>query len=281
MKPDIDCLKNLHTGQLQQLRVFIETLGHRKAAERASEEFNQPIHKTALQRFMRRSAPAEFLEDTPDNDEATRQVLKFAADGQADFTASTVHALEQLAFQLAFTCTAVDDDMNALMKITAMLCRFRNAATRERMAVVQEGKLKLRQHQFEKSNNADHDTKIQELNEKISAAFSQHPVLTAIRNAEQSGADSSDPNPNPNPNPSTDPNPNPNPNPNLSTDPNSQSAIRDPQSTPVPPKNKNPKHARSLPRVRSVPSSAKSAPSAVPFIEHPTNNEPHTANDHE
>src|SRR5688572_28604816 len=243
MKPDIDCLKNLHTGQLQQLRVFIESLGYRKAAERASEEFNQPIHKTALQRFMCRSAPAEFLEDTPENDEATRQILKFAADGQADFTASTVRALEQLAFQLAFTCTAIDDDMNALTKITAMLCRFRNAATRERMAAVQEGKLQLRQQQLAKSNNDDHDTKIQELNEKIAAAFSQHPVLTAIRNAEQSGADSSDPNPNPNPN--------------LSTDPNSQSqsAIRDAQSPPVPPKDRNPKHTRPLPPVRPVPSS--------------------------
>src|ERR1051325_155174 len=87
MKPDIDCLKNLHSGQLQQLRIFIESLGYRKAAERASEEFNQQIHKTALQRFMRRAAPAEFLDDEPETDEALRQILKFAADGQPDFTA--------------------------------------------------------------------------------------------------------------------------------------------------------------------------------------------------
>ncbi len=105
MKPNIDCLKNLHSGQLQQLRVFIETLGYRKAAERASQEFNQPIHKTALQRFMRRAAPAEFLEDSSQNHEALRQILKFAADGQPDFTAATLRSLEQLAFQLALTCT--------------------------------------------------------------------------------------------------------------------------------------------------------------------------------
>jgi hypothetical protein len=197
MKPDIDCLKNLHSGQLQQLRTFIENLGYRKAAERASEEFNQPIHKTALQRFMWRAAPAEFLEDTPDNDEPTRQILKFAADGQPDFTAGTLRALEQLAFQLAFTCTAVDDDMNALAKISTMLCRFRNATVRERMAAVQEGKLKLRQQPFEKSNNGDIDAQVQELNDTISAAFGQHPLITAIRKAEQSAA--SDPNRNLNP----------------------------------------------------------------------------------
>jgi hypothetical protein len=181
---DIDCLKNLHTGQLQQLRVFVETLGYRKAVERASEEFNQPIHKSALQRFMRRAAPADFIEDTPENDEAMRQILKFAADGQPDFTSSTIRALEQLAFQLAFTCTAMDEDMNALTKISIMLCRFRHAAVRERMAVVQEGKLKLRQQQFEKTTNSDDDKKIRDLNEKIAAAFDSHPVLTAIRNGE-------------------------------------------------------------------------------------------------
>ena len=56
-----------------------------------------------------------MLSGTPENDEATRQILKFAADGQADFTASTVRALEQLAFQLVLTCTAIDDDMNAIL----------------------------------------------------------------------------------------------------------------------------------------------------------------------
>src|SRR6187200_3047171 len=100
-----------------------------------------------------------------------RQILKFAADGQPDFTSSTIRALEQLAFQLAFTCTAMDEDMNALTKISIMLCRFRHAAVRERMAVVQEGKLKLRQQQFEKTTNSDDDKKIRDLNEKIAAAF--------------------------------------------------------------------------------------------------------------
>ena len=178
MKPDIGCLKNLHSGQLQQIRVFIENLGYRKAAERASEEFQRPIHKAALQRFIWRTAPADFLENTPDNDEATRQILKFSADGKADFTASTLSALEQLAFQLSLTCTAIDDDMNALGKISTMLSRFRNSAVRERMAVVQEGKLKLRQQQFEKTNNGDVDSKVQELSAKVSAAFRQHPLLT-------------------------------------------------------------------------------------------------------
>ena len=184
MKPDIDCLKNLSTAQLQQLRGFVETLGYRKATERASEDFNQPIHKSAVQRFMRRSAPAEFLEDTPENDEITRQILKFAADGQPEFAASTIRALEQLAFQLAFTCTTIEEEMNALTKVSTMLCRFCNAAVRERMAAVQEGKLKLRQQQFEKSNNLNTEGRILDLNKKITEAFDSHPVLTAIENAE-------------------------------------------------------------------------------------------------
>ncbi len=248
MKPDIDYLKNLSTCQLQQLRVFIENLGYRKAAERASEEFNQPIHKTALQRFMWRAAPAEFVEDTPENDEATAQILKFAADGQPDFTAGTLGALEQLAFQLAFTCTAVDEDMNALAKITAMLCRFRNAAVRERMASVQEVKLKLRQQQFDKTNSHDTDAKIAELNQKIAEAFDSHPVLTAIRDAEESIAPS-------------DPDPNRNLTPDLSTN-------YEAESSSVPPKNKktrrplvSPKRSDcdSVPCVTSVPFAANSS----------------------
>jgi hypothetical protein len=183
MKKDIDCLKDLTAAQLQSLRVWIENLGYRKAVERASEEFKRPIHKAALQRFIWRTAPADFLENTPDNDEATRQILKFAADGKADFTASTVGTLEQLAFQLSLTCTAIDDDMNALAKLSTMLSRFRNSAVRERMAVVQEGKLKLRQQQFEKGGNHDVDSKVQELSAKVSAAFRQHPLLTTLRNA--------------------------------------------------------------------------------------------------
>lgn len=187
MKPDIDCLKELSTPQLQQLRGYIENLGYRKAVERASEEFGRPIHKHALQRFMRRAAPAEFLEDTPESDEATRQILKFAADGQPNFTASTLDALEKLAFQLTLTCTAIDDDMAALSKVSAMLCRFRNTAVRERLAAVQEGKLKLRREQFEKANTPnDTDAQIEELNRKITEAFDSHPVLTAIQNAEDS-----------------------------------------------------------------------------------------------
>jgi hypothetical protein len=279
MKPDIDCLKNLHSGQLQQLRFFVENLGYRKAAERASEEFNQSIHKSAIQRFVRRAAPAEFIEDTPENDEVTRQILKFAADGQPDFTAGTVRALEQLAFQLAFTCTAIDDDMNALTKISAMLCRFRNAATRERMAAVQEGKLKLRQQQFEKSNNTDLDAHLQEMNDAISTAFGQHPLVSAIRKAESmGGADvSSAPA-------------------GVSSAPAGVSPAEKAPTTnktaPVPPENKKqPKRSsanaphrarqRVIPMRQIHPSSVKSAPSDVVFAENPSGKEPSTINPYE
>src|SRR5687767_4053757 len=128
MKIDIDCLKDLNPDQLSQLRDFISDLGYRKAAEHASKEFNRPIHKTALQRFIRRCAPAEFLEDTPDAEQATRQILQFAADGQPDFTEATLRVLEQTAFQLSFTCTVTDEDMNALQKVSAVLCRFRSTS---------------------------------------------------------------------------------------------------------------------------------------------------------
>jgi hypothetical protein len=268
MKPDIQCLKNLHSGQLQQLRGFIESLGYRKAVERASEEFNQPVHKSALQRFMWRSAPVDFIEDTPENDETTRQILKFAADGRPDFTESTLRALEQLAFQLAFTCTAVDDDMNALTKISTMLCRFRNAAVRERMAAVQEGKLKLRQQQFEKSNNHDTDTHVQELTDTISAAFGQHPLITAIRNAESDHSGSAGVPPGVPPAPAGVP--------------PAEQAPTTSATTPVPPKIKTNRKAHlprqkcseagSFPCVQSVPLSLESSPSAVDFAENPPGN---------
>jgi hypothetical protein len=264
MKTDIDCLKNLHAAQLQQLRVFIEDLGYRKAAVRASEEFNQPIHKHALQRFMLRAAPAEFLDQDLDSEEASRQILKFAADGQPEFTATSVQILERLAFQLfqlSLTCNVMDEDMNALAKVSTMLCRFRNAAVRERMAAVQEGKLKLRQQQLEKSSTNDTDAQIEELNAKIAAAFESHPVLTAIRQAEEAAAShDSDADP-------------------LSP-PSGQDSDADPLSPPrgegqgegcssasasacVPPKNENPNRSSAL-CVPSVPSSVKSAKLAAP-----------------
>jgi hypothetical protein len=57
--------------------------------------------------------------------------------------------------------------VRALKDLFGLVLKYENISVRKRMATVQEGKLKLRQQQFE-ADNKDDDTesKIQDLNEK-------------------------------------------------------------------------------------------------------------------
>jgi hypothetical protein len=147
MKTNLTRLDGLSEDQLRQIDTWLAGLGYRKTAERASNEFNRDIDKASLQRFAVRSAPKDYLDDSPQAQEAAAQILKCAASGHALFTPATIQILEQTAFQLALTCRKQPEDMQALKQISTMLFRHRNTVVRERIAAVQEAKADFkRQH---------------------------------------------------------------------------------------------------------------------------------------
>jgi hypothetical protein len=250
--PRIDALP---ADQRQQLAEWLLTgVTFARIAELLKEQFNVEIPRTNLYRFKQRCEIHACVDDTPESSAARAELINAAATGKTNFSTATVRILERQMFELALDHNDPDRH-KALGDLTGWLHKHKTDAVRERIAAVQEGKLKLRQQQFEKSENGDTEAKLNDLNKKIAAAFDQHPVLTAIRNAEDASH-----------------HPNPTLNPDLSADLSPQSAIRDPQSQGVPPKNKKDEPAplsETLSRtlssssVLSSATSVKSAPSAV------------------
>jgi hypothetical protein len=195
--PRIDALSD---GQRQQLVDWLSTFTLDQCVELVKEKFGSEICRSTLNRFRKRCEHTAYLDTSPDSARARAEIINAASSGKPNFSQATVDLLEKEAFELAHD-TRDPEAVRALKDLFGLVLKYENTSVRKRMATVQEGKLKLRQQQFDIANNHDTDAKIQDLNKKIAQAFDQHPVLTAIRNAEESSIPSD---PNPNPNPSTD-----------------------------------------------------------------------------
>src|SRR6478672_9076308 len=156
-----------------------------KIAELLKEKFDVEIPRTNIHRFKQRCEILACADDTPDSSAARAELINAAATGKTNFSSATVRVLERQQFELALDHNDPDRH-KALGDVTGWLHKHKTDAVRERMAAVQEGKLKLRQLQFDQSNNSDTDAKIRDLNQKIADAFDSHPVLNAI---EKGGAD--------------------------------------------------------------------------------------------
>jgi hypothetical protein len=91
----------------------------------------------------------EMLDDSTESSAATAELIRHAATGQDHFTPATMHVLEQTSFNLALTCMRSDQDMTAFCHVSAIICRYRNTAVRERIAAVQEQKNIIREKEFQ------------------------------------------------------------------------------------------------------------------------------------
>ncbi len=149
MKLDLSELNGLSEEDRDQIDAWLDEYGYRKTARLASEKFNRAISSNTIGRFANRAAPKHFLDDSPEAQETATQILQFAVSGQPQFTEAAVHVLEQTAFKLTFSCTHRAENMKALMQISTMLFRHRNASVRERLAKVQEQKIELRREELQ------------------------------------------------------------------------------------------------------------------------------------
>jgi hypothetical protein len=149
MKIALTELNGLSEQDLEQIDQWLDEFSYRKTARLASQKFNRSIHRRTIERFANRAAPKDFLDDSPDAEQTAGQILQFAASGQTQFTEASVHVLEQTAFKLSFSCTHREEDMKALLQISTMLFRHRNASVRERTAKIQEQKIQLRREELQ------------------------------------------------------------------------------------------------------------------------------------
>jgi hypothetical protein len=175
--PRIDALPEDQRQELAEWLLSGVTFA--KIAELLKEKFDVEIPRTNLHRFKTRCEILACVDDTPESSAARAELINAAATGKTNFSTATVRVLERQQFELALDHNDPDRH-KALGDVTGWLHKHKTDAVRERMAAVQEGKLKLRQLQFDQSNNGDTDAKIRDLNQKIADAFDQHPVLTAI-----------------------------------------------------------------------------------------------------
>jgi hypothetical protein len=176
--------------QRQQLADWLESHTLDDCVDLVKNEFGTEIPRSTINRFRKRCELADFLDTSPDSARARAEIINAAGSGKPNFSQATVDLLEKQAFELADD-TRNPESLRALKDLFGLVLKYENIAVRKRMATVQEGKLKLREQQFERANTPDDtEAKIRDLNKKIAIAFGQHPVLTAIRNAEASASQS-------------------------------------------------------------------------------------------
>ena len=170
MKPNLDKLENLSDDQLKKISGDVDTVGIRKAAAQASKDTDRSIDKTSIQRLKERSIVNRFLAESPDAAQAATEILRFAVTGRPDFSEATIKVLEETAFKLSLQCSEPEEEtdresevgkpemppkdsgkpnlsisefaLKALNQITVMLARYRNTSVRERMATLQEKKVR-------------------------------------------------------------------------------------------------------------------------------------------
>jgi hypothetical protein len=149
MKP-LSRLEPLTNAQRAQIADWLQGYhSYEKIIALAREQFGVEIPRMTLSRYRSRLALTEYLDDSPESTAAAAEIIQYAATGQDQFTPATLHILERKAFELALTCTSVDEDMVAFKNISAILCRHRNTSVRERLATVQEQKCQLRRQELQ------------------------------------------------------------------------------------------------------------------------------------
>jgi hypothetical protein len=115
------------------------------------KEFGITVSRSSLGRFQARTALIQHIEDTPDTQAAADEILLHITSSNPShhkLTAASIEILEQTAFKLSLTCTQNPSHLDALNRISLILCRARNTRVRERHATVQETKCDLRREEL-------------------------------------------------------------------------------------------------------------------------------------
>jgi hypothetical protein len=167
-------LVGLTDDQLNQLAEWIEVHSYRKAVELAREKFQRYIPKTTLQRFIAHGRAKEVLDDSPDSLEAAREINRFAATAETDFSSATIHILERQAFELALA-RQDNEDLDTLKDLMFLLQRHRANGIHERRVHVQEEKLALKKAEI--ANEAKAAEEGDTFSAAIDHLLAKHPAF--------------------------------------------------------------------------------------------------------
>jgi hypothetical protein len=130
--------------QQKQIIAWYENHTYDQTIDRIQQNYGVIVSRSALARFRARTALLQHLEETPDAQAAADEILRHLSDKNHRFTAASLEILEQTAFKLSLTCIQDPSHLDALNRISLILCRQRHAAVRERHATAQEKKSDLR-----------------------------------------------------------------------------------------------------------------------------------------
>src|SRR5687768_11519631 len=132
-------LEGLSSDQLQQLNTWLDhAVPYREIVKRCQTQFQADVPKTTIQRYNKRSAARTLIQDFTDSKEASKEISKYAATGDATFSINTLELLEQQAFDLALAHhrDRDADDLKTLEQLWTLIHKARNTRTRERHATV-------------------------------------------------------------------------------------------------------------------------------------------------
>jgi hypothetical protein len=146
-------LEGLSNEQVNLLAEWVEAHPYRKAVELVREKFGRYVSKSALHRFRARRVVVEIREETPEALQAAREVNRFAARAEANFSAATVHLLERQAFDLALAGKD-EEDLERLKALMWMLQRNRANDIHERRVRVLEARVRKPQNKTEAEREA-------------------------------------------------------------------------------------------------------------------------------
>ncbi|HTG45723.1 MAG TPA: hypothetical protein VK633_14470 [Verrucomicrobiae bacterium] len=172
----IKALEGLTDDQLNQLAEWVDLHSYRKAVELAHANFGRSIPKTTLQRFIAHRRAAQVLDDSPEALNAAREINRFAATAETNFSAATLHLLERQAFELALA-RSDQEDLDALKDLLFLLQRHRANDIHDRRVRVQEEKLALRKAEIaaEANSAAEGDT----FSAVVDHVLKNHPAFLA------------------------------------------------------------------------------------------------------
>src|SRR5215470_1650846 len=166
----------------QQLADWLQSHTLDQCVELAKEKLGADIPRSTLNRFRKRVELTDYLDTSPESARARAEIINAAASGKPNFSQATVDLLEKQSFELADD-TRNPESLRALKDLFGLVIKHRNTTVRERMATVQEGKLKLRQDELafkkaEKDRPEDDEyARAVRFSETLARIMGEHPAL--------------------------------------------------------------------------------------------------------
>src|SRR4051812_24695481 len=130
--------------QLKQMARWLDCHSYQKVQELVLNSFGHDIDVGVIRRFRAKACAGLELESVSELGELSTEYLAYIATGNPRFDAAAIEIMKKRAFELALT----REDFSQLKGIFAILNHTAKVEVHQRMAAVQEQKLKLREREL-------------------------------------------------------------------------------------------------------------------------------------